>query len=365
MSLYRSNSPDASFHVTASSQDNHIATSTLTTPTERAESFVLNLLTSLVGTVVTGNDSESVFAQLPKLHEQLLVLSHLYHYLFLPNASCTQRDIYYHLSQFFPDQQAVCNTLLQVGKLLNCSRQELHVRAGQRGYVGGCLTIEGQHVTSMGQQGAMIDGRLAMCAPPEGPPCGHVIYTPIISLENAKCIIIVEKDAVFQRLMSERIFDYFPCVVVTGMGFPPLSVQAFVRYLADISQGSLRIVGLVDFNPSGLHILLQYLRGSKRFSGGTFAVSDVKWLGLRSKDLSAIDRSLVHPYNDRDKAMIKRLLSLKGGQALPPLWAAEVEWMAHHHLKADIECLYQSGTLGSKQSFSRLIAQRIMQNDFI
>jgi meiotic recombination protein SPO11 len=42
-------------------------------------------------------------------------------------------------------------------------------------------------------------------------------------LPGARFILVVEKDAVFQRLVEDRLFDELPCVIITGRGMPDIA----------------------------------------------------------------------------------------------------------------------------------------------
>lgn len=101
---------------------------------------------------------------------------------------------------------------------------------------------------------------------------------------GARYVLVVEKDAVFTYLCGQRIWDTLPCVVVTGCGYPPLSVRAVVRSLS--SQLSLPALGLFDYNPHGARILLTYKFGSTRMGLEAHAyAADVKWLGVHYSDI--------------------------------------------------------------------------------
>ena len=41
-------------------------------------------------------------------------------------------------------------------------------------------------------------------------------YVDVVS--RSRCILVVEKDAVFQRLAEDRIFAHYPCILVTARG---------------------------------------------------------------------------------------------------------------------------------------------------
>jgi meiotic recombination protein SPO11 len=34
---------------------------------------------------------------------------------------------------------------------------------------------------------------------------------------------VVEKDAIFQRLVEDRLFEALPCVLITGRGMPDIA----------------------------------------------------------------------------------------------------------------------------------------------
>ena len=53
-------------------------------------------------------------------------------------------------------------------------------------------------------------------------------------------------DAVFTYLCGQRIWDNLPCIIVTGCGYPPLSVRAILKQLSD--QFHIPILGLFDYN---------------------------------------------------------------------------------------------------------------------
>ncbi|KAK9805104.1 hypothetical protein WJX73_008176 [Symbiochloris irregularis] len=79
-----------------------------------------------------------------------------------------------------------------------------------------------------------------------------------------KCCVIVEKDAIFQRLVEDRMFDMEPsCIIVTARGMPDMATQLFVARLRH-DFPDLLMAALVDWNPSGVAILSHYRYGSSR-----------------------------------------------------------------------------------------------------
>ena len=44
---------------------------------------------------------------------------------------------------------------------------------------------------------------------------------------DASAIVVVEKDAIFQRLTNDRFFDCVPCILITAKGMPDLGTRVF------------------------------------------------------------------------------------------------------------------------------------------
>ena len=63
----------------------------------------------------------------------------------------------------------------------------------------------------------------------------------------ASYALVVEKDAVFDRLRRERIWERVPLVLVTAKGFPDLATRAFLKGIQNRFP-SVTTLGLVDWN---------------------------------------------------------------------------------------------------------------------
>lgn len=77
----------------------------------------------------------------------------------------------------------------------------------------------------------------------------HVYCTHQYQIHVQVChlfIFIHVIDAVFTYLCGQRIWDRLPCILITGCGYPPLSVRALVKTLSD--QFEIPILGLFDYN---------------------------------------------------------------------------------------------------------------------
>ena len=163
---------------------------------------------------------------------------------------------------------------------------------------------------------------------------------------GARYILVVEKDAVFTYLCGQRIWDTLPCVVVTGCGYPPLSVRATVKKLSH--QFSLPVLGLFDYNPHGLRILLTYKFGSRTMGleSHAFAVEEMRWLGVHHGDIfdsdgkCLIDESALQPWGVSDHRVFRGIRSQV--EAMPmgnQHYSREVQLMEKTGVKAEIEAL--------------------------
>ncbi len=162
---------------------------------------------------------------------------------------------------------------------------------------------------------------------------------------GARFILVVEKDAVFTYLCGQRLWDSLPCVLITGCGYPPLSVRSLLKTVKTTLQ--LPVLGLFDYNPHGLRILLTYKHGSTRMGmeGHAYTV-DVKWLGVHYDDIMTnehstvprVDPSSLQPWSDTDQRVFAGVRARVERTETPP-YLREVRLMERLKLKAETESL--------------------------
>lgn len=168
-------------------------------------------------------------------------------------------------------------------------------------------------------------------------------------------ILVVEKDAVFTYLCGQRVWDSLPCILVTGCGYPPLSVRAVVKTLSTHLQ--LPVLGLFDYNPHGIQILLTYKFGSIRMGleGHAYAV-DIKWLGLHHHDIwdgqgLKVEPSALQPWAPSDQRVFDSIKS-RVSMMMEPRYVREIALMERERVKAEIEAIHGSsrGTLDTLEN---------------
>lgn len=193
------------------------------------------------------------------------VLSEVYK-LLTKNTTCTKRELYYRDVDLFENQGSVNTAIDSICSMLDVQEFELGVLTSSKGLVAGDLIIKvGDDVTDCTNQ----------CSVPQNP-------SAISSFEsNADYVLVVEKDTVFQRLVSEKIFSRIDekIILVTAKGYPDVNTRIFLKKIADDLK--LPIYILVDADPHGIEIMLTYKYGSmmKIHNSQYLAVPSIQWIG--------------------------------------------------------------------------------------
>lgn len=208
---------------------------------------------------------------------------------------CTKRDLYYQDTTLFGNQTALDEALENVSCMIQVPRWRLHVLATSKGCIAGNLCFHD------------VDGNYVDCSQTKA---GIQVPSHIEGLEHiqtdADFVLVVEKDAIFQRLLSEGFCERMrPCIVITGKGFPDMNTRMLLNRLW--REFSPKFYILVDADPYGIEIMTVYKYGSRSlsFEAPMLTVPGLEWLGvlpsdiqrLRLKDDSLIDLKL----SDRNK----------------------------------------------------------------
>jgi meiotic recombination protein SPO11 len=149
---------------------------------------------------------------------------------------------------------AEVNTAIQdCVALLQVPRACLGITCASRGSVAGRLQLKEDNAWSdlaASARGHAIPGDMAWVA-------------SAVLRSDAAYILVVEKDAVFNRLLQERACERLGAVMITARGQPDLASRAFLARLSALLPHA-PVLALVDWNPSGVLILATYRVGSLR-----------------------------------------------------------------------------------------------------
>ncbi|XP_077729795.1 meiotic recombination protein SPO11 isoform X8 [Canis aureus] len=210
----------------------------------------------------------------------LKILSKIYK-LVQSNTYATKRDIYYTDSQLFGNQTVVDNIINDISCMLKVPRMSLHI---------------------------------AVAVP-----------SNIQGIRNAKFLLIVEKDATFQRLLDDNFCNRMsPCIMITGKGVPDLNTRLLVKKLWDTFH--IPVFALVDADPHGIEIMCIYKYGSMAmsFEAHNLTVPAIRWLGLLPSDIKRLNipRDTLIPLTKRDQMKLDSVLK-RPYVTCQPFWRKE------------------------------------------
>ncbi|KAK3227895.1 hypothetical protein Dsin_007757 [Dipteronia sinensis] len=266
----------------------------------------------------------------------------------------TQRELFYKLlcdsPEYFTSQLQVNRTIQDVVALLRCSRYSLGIMASSRGLVAGRLLLQepnGEAVdcSQCGSSGYAISGDLNL-------------LEKLTMKTDARYIIVVEKHAIFHRLVEDRVFNQIPSILITAKGYPDIATR-FLLHRMSRTFPDLPIFALVDWNPAGLAILCTFKFGSIGMGLEAYRYAcNVRWLGVRGDDLQLIPEQSLVPLKPRDLQVAKSLMS---SEILQENYREELELMVQSGQRAEIEALYYHGY----DYLGKYIATKIVQANYI
>ncbi|XP_055044276.2 meiotic recombination protein SPO11 isoform X2 [Misgurnus anguillicaudatus] len=242
----------------------------------------------------------------------------------------TKRDIYYNDTQLFRSQKTVDSIVDDISCMLEAPRRSLNVLATSKGLISGDLCY-------LEEDGTMVDCRsstTAVSVSSNVSGIGHIV-------SSAKFILIVEKDATFQRLLDDDFCArLFPCIIITGKGTPDVNSRLMVKKLWDTLQ--VPVFALVDADPHGIEIMCIYKYGSvsMAFEARSLTVPSVLWLGLLPSDIQRyrIPEKAIIPFSQADERKINSLLN-RPYIPCQPVWEREMNTMQRLKQKAEIQAL--------------------------
>ncbi len=230
------------------------------------------------------------------------------------------------------DNQAECDPIIEdVEVLLNSLREELHLYAQKRGEMVGELTLidSGDEIdcSRMGSGGYGVPS---------------IVEPEIIQFKkcNAKFVLHVEKDTVWQRFNEDKFWKKHGCILTHGSGQPPRGVRRMLNRLHH--ELKLPIYCLLDNDPWGYYIYSVIKQGSINlaYESQRMAIPDAKYLGLRSKDYKecGLTESVKINLNDTDRKRAHQIASYPWF-AHKPAWQKEIRMLMDNGFKLEVESL--------------------------
>jgi DNA topoisomerase-6 subunit A len=262
----------------------------------------------------------------------------------------TIRDLYYYTLHTIEgteietfNNQDESNTIFQdIEVMTGLLREQMGVVAESRGAMVGQVILE--------SKGNKIDcSRFGIGAFNIPSLCDQI---PIIDVD-ADFVLVVEKDAIFQRLNDYEFWRKNKCLLITGKGQADRATRRMVRRLNE--EWELPVYVLTDADPFGWYIYSTYKAGSISLSYESFrlACPEAKFLGMTMTDLDRYEIPKDHLIraNDIDIKRAKELLVSDEATDKPRYpwfhnskrWRQEIKLFLNRRVKAEIESKSSKG----------------------
>ncbi|MBI5227716.1 DNA topoisomerase IV subunit A [Candidatus Micrarchaeota archaeon] len=175
-------------------------------------------------------------------------------------------------------EQSESNALIEdLEVALGIKREDLHLTTERKGTVAGPIIIKDK----FGGEVNTIDGT-AMGRSGWGIPSD--VDNDIEFKTTADYVLVVEKDAMWQRLNEDKFWKKENCLVITPKGQASRGTRRLLRKLAD---KKLPIYCFMDCDAWGWYIYWTIKTGSMNLAylGHDFAVPEARFLGVSMKDI--------------------------------------------------------------------------------
>jgi DNA topoisomerase-6 subunit A len=255
------------------------------------------------------------------------------------------------------DDQSECDTIIEdVEVLLASLREELHLYADKRGEMVGSIVVtdKGDEIdcSRMGSGGYGIPS---------------IVEPEVIQLDPKKCdakfVLHVEKGTVWQRFNEDKFWKKHNCILTHGAGQPPRGVRRMLYRLHN--ELKLPIYCVLDNDPWGYYIYSVLKQGSINlaFESQRMAIPEVRYLGLRSKDLDRckLSQNVTIALNENDRKRAKQIASYPWF-AKKREWQREIEKMLQNDFKLEVEALISKDISYVTEQY---VPQRLEEKDWL
>jgi DNA topoisomerase-6 subunit A len=271
------------------------------------------------------------------------------------------RDLYYVLKRTIPgtrentfEEQNESDPVIEdVEAMLNTLREKLHLKADRKGYVAGSIVLVDMgdriNCAKMGSSGWAIPSD---------------VEEDIIKFEDVKAeyVLVIEKDAVWQRLNEDKFWKKHNCLIITGKGQPARGTRRLINRLH--TEHKLPVYVLCDADCYGYYIYSVIKQGSINLSflSNRLGTPDAKYIGLTTMDVEKfnIPKNVTIKMNQVDIKRTKELLNYIWFK--PKDWQQELKHMLKVDYKLELEALSSKGIRFISEKY---LPEKIKTQDFL
>jgi len=310
-----------------------------------------------LGTAVSKRSFMNV-AHSRKFMQTMLVASWVCRELVEEGITTSLRDMYYALKRTIPGTKE--NTVEEQGEsdpvvvdietMLDILREELHLNADVRGRVVGNVVIKDRGDTvdwsKLGSGGWSIPSN---------------VENVEIKSVDADYILLIEKNAAFERLHEDKFWKENNCVLMTSQGQAARGIRRLASRLSEDHKLPLYI--FTDGDAYGWYIYSVIKWGSMNLAhvSDRLGTPNAKFLGLTMTDIEKYElENYTIKATDVDIKRAKELKDYVWFQA--PEWQKEIDKMIKSERKAELEALSSKGLRFITETY---LPEKIGKKDFL
>ncbi|MDE1869814.1 MAG: DNA topoisomerase IV subunit A [Candidatus Micrarchaeota archaeon] len=290
------------------------------------------------------NEEERSFlnvAQSKKFMQTMAIAAKCHKFL-KENLHTTIRGLYYQLKfslgedvdESIFDEQAESNPLIEdIEVSLGVKREDLNLNANRKGVLAGNMTV----IDNFGNERVEIDcskmGRSGWQIPSDVD--NDIEFVDV----KAKYVLVVEKDALWQRLNEDNFWKTENIILITPQGQASRGTRRIIRKLAD---KGLPIYVFTDSDAWGWYIYWTIKTGSINLAyiGGAVATPEARFIGVTMSDLDEYPflNKLTIAASEVDVKRAQEMLNyewIKGHKE----WVVELERMIQSKKKLEQDAL--------------------------
>lgn len=268
------------------------------------------------------------------------------------------RDMYYNLKRTLPnsnentfnEQSESDPIVVDLEVALDILREQLHLSADVRGRVVGKVSIV--------DRGDTVDWSKLGSG-------GWAIPSNVEDIKfkraNAKFILVIEKNAAFERLHEDRFWEKHKCVLVTTQGQPARGCRRIIQRLS--KEYKLPVYVFCDSDPYGWYIYSVIKFGSISLAhvSDRLGTPHAKYIGLTLSDIKKFGlENFTIKTKDVDIKRAKDMMRYEWFQH--PMWQKELKLLIKEKRKAELEAL--SGR-GLRFMTEKYLPQKIKNKEFL
>ena len=293
-----------------------------------------------------------------KFMQTMLVSSWVCKELVEEGITTSLRDMYYALKRTIPgtkentveEQSESDPIVIDMETMLDVLREELHLNADVRGRVVGNVVIKDRGDTvnwaKLGSGGWSIPSNVE-----------NIEFKSV----DADYILLIEKNAAFERLHEDRFWADQNCILMTSQGQAARGIRRLANRLSIDHKIPLYI--FTDGDAYGWYIYSVIKWGSMNLAhvSNRLGTPNAKFIGLTMTDIERYDlKDYTIRATDVDIKRTKELKEYPWFQA--PEWQKEINMMIKSGRKAELEALSSKGLRFITETY---LPEKIGKKDFL